>query len=111
MLLTPSRGWAGSLFFSAVRALGVALLVFLSLLILDTSSPAAAISPTGSPTSPAPKAPGDGIAQALALTAVLVLASRIGRVVWVLSRLLDGSAGVLRPARPVPINETDEAPH
>lgn len=92
---------AGSLFFSAVRALGVALLVYLALLILDTKP--------GPP--PTAARLGGQLAQALALAIALLLVSRVSRVVWVLSRLLHVSAGApdVGPVRTA-IDEVGEAP-
>ncbi|MCW2672974.1 MAG: hypothetical protein JWP14_1563 [Frankiales bacterium] len=89
---------AGTLFFSATRALAVALLAFLTLVIVDTK-PAAGKTASGSV-----------VAQAVALSAVLVLASRLGRVGWVLSRLLDASAGLMKPVTKVVPIEDSEAP-
>ena len=60
---------AGSLFFSAVRALGVALLVFLALLVTDTGP--APVATTAAPV----KFQGSGLAQALAAGVVLMLVS------------------------------------
>ena len=91
-LLTPKRQRRVSgLFFAALRGLASALVLSFGLLIADGS-----------------QSPGGGIAQAVAMAVVALVALRLGRVIWVLSLVLSASIAAPAPESPYPLITDDE---